>query len=501
MHKKNDSLTTPKPWQMAIISLALAIFTFAIFSPALRNGFVNWDDNFYVTGNPHVNSGLTWEGLRWALTIDPIQWHPLTWLSLQLDWQVFRGEAWGFHFVNILFHVANSVILLLILHSFTGRLWPSVLTALFFAVHPLQVQSVAWITERKNVLATFFWLLTMASYLRYIHRPSVIRYAFVFMAMGLGLLAKSTVVALPLVLLLLDFWPLNRCPFLIRIIDAAQPGKSEWQVDVRWPVIIEKLPLIVLAIVASYLTYENRELHRFVVSTDKLPMSYRMGYSMIYYCQYLSKVFWPVDLSCFYPHERTVPPSWQVLGALNLLALVTSVAIWQSPRRPYLLVGWLWFMVTLAPTIGIVQVGEQSIADHFIYIPVIGVFIMLAWFACELATWQRVIKLLLVPALAVAAIACAVLSNRQTRIWHDSISLWQQAARVTDYNYYVCPFLSQAYLDRKMIREALEVYEQGMTRSPNNPMLRIWHAELLNRVNEIAPADVQHSDGPTQITP
>jgi len=228
LRSEYDALSIRKPWQIAFISLALAILTFAIFSPALRNGFVNWDDNLYVTENPHVNSGLTREGFRWALTLDPIQWHPLTWLSLQLDWQVFQGEAWGFHLVNILLHVANSVMLLLVLRSFTGWLWPSVLTALFFAVHPLQAQSVAWVTERKNVLATFFWLLTMAAYLRYVQRPSAIRYAFVLTAMGLGLLAKSTLVALPFILLLLDFWPLGRRPFHIWIIDAAQPGRVEW---------------------------------------------------------------------------------------------------------------------------------------------------------------------------------------------------------------------------------------------------------------------------------
>jgi hypothetical protein len=479
--------------QLACALLAVALVTFAAHSPSLNNGFVNWDDNFYVTDNPHVQAGFSWDEVYWAASVAPVQWHPLTWLSLQFDWQLFSGQPWGFHLVNLLLHVANSVLLVVVLWQLTGCLWPSFLAGLLFALHPLQVQSVAWVTERKNVLATLFWLLTMGAYAGYARRPGFLRYGCVCGLLLLGLLAKSTLVTLPLVLLLLDFWPLGRLPVRLHLSTEPQFWQRSLRLSTNPWVLAEKLPLLALAGMAAYLTYVNRLIHGYVVSTEHLPMADRLRFVPIYYCQYLGKTFWPVNLSCYYPHERTVPESSQVFASLGLLLLVTLLAACQARQRPYLLVGWLWFLGTLVPSIGLVQVGGQGIANHFVYVPLIGIFIMLAWTVAEVSVWGAAYRWALVAGTAVVVLACATWTWQQTRVWHDSVSLWEQASRVTDGDGFAGSFLCDAYLKVGRYPEAFAVCERYLERYPYDVRMRFYYSQVLKRAGRPQDAEVQEA--------
>jgi tetratricopeptide (TPR) repeat protein len=395
-----------------LIYLALLLATFAVYAQASHFDFVNYDDRDYTTGNVHVRQGLTAQGLAWALTSrDAANWFPVTWVSHMLDCQFF-GLASGWHHLhNVLLHALAAILLCIFLERATGARWRSALVAFLFALHPLHVESVAWVAERKDVLSACFWFLTVWAYVRYAKRPSVGRYLAVALGLCLGLLAKPMVVTLPLVLLLLDYWPLARLG-------------QRWRRAV-W----EKLPLLVLSAVVAAITYLVQE---HAGALKALPLENRLANATLSCATYILKTFWPSRLAVFYPYPRDFA-LLPLLGAELLLAAVTAGVIVFRRRAPYLLTGWGWFLVTLVPVIGLVQVGGQARADRYMYIPMVGLLIMLVWGAAEILG-KRQAKVLAVPLAASACLACAALTWIQVGYWRNSETLFRHALEVTSDN-------------------------------------------------------------------
>jgi tetratricopeptide (TPR) repeat protein len=451
-------MTTDQPRKPppVVIGLGLAVLALATYAPLFFGDyqFLNIDDDEYVTENPHVTTGLTGRNIRWALTaFHSYNWHPLTWVSLQLDAELYGLDPWGFHLTNVLLHAANTVVLFWLLARLTGAVWRSAAVAAFFAVHPLHVESVAWIAERKDVLSTLLWLLTIGAYARYAARPAWGRYLLVAVLFTLGLMAKPMVVTLPCVLLLLDYWPLRRF----------RPGRAAASsgpppVSVR-RLVLEKLPLFALVAVCSVLTVRAQQ--QIVMTLDNLTLGVRVRNALVSFVVYAVQALWPVGLSVFYPHSGPGLPVWQAAGAALLLAVVTILALWAT-SRPYLAVGWLWYLGTLVPVIGLVQVGNQAHADRYTYVPLIGLSIMVVWGSADLLRGLRCPRWL--PAAAAAALlaACTVGTWLQLRHWQNSLTLWQHAIEVTRPNGTVHYGLALALEQRGDFREAERHYKLAM---------------------------------------
>jgi len=403
-----------------LICLALAILTIITFWTLKDCGFINFDDDVYVYKNVYVQSGLNWNSIGQAFSFSSelveksSNWHPLTWLSLMLDYQIFGLNPSGYHLVNLFFHVLNTILLFLILRRMTKKLWPSAFVAVLFAIHPLHVESVAWIAERKDVLSTFFWMLTMGAYSYYVEHRGLRRYFFVLLFFVLGLMAKPMLVTLPFVLLLLDYWPLQRFheiksdhqlqPEVLKSVtsdkqkkkskkknavavketlEVKKPAAPEYKWSLIYPLLWEKVPLFALAIFSGIVTYIVQQKGGAVKSIEALTLGVRIGNAIISYIAYIGKMIWPSNLAILYPHPGVLAP-WQVLVSALLLIAITLLVILRAKRSPYLATAWLWYMGTLAPVIGIVQVGNQAKADRYTYIPLIGLFIMVAWGVPEL---------------------------------------------------------------------------------------------------------------------
>ena len=413
------------------ICLALLAIILAAFWPAGSYGFISLDDPLYVESNRHVREGLSGESVRWAFTtFHAAYWHPLTWLSLMLDAQLFGPEPQVFHRVNIVLHAISAILLFLALSRATGSVWKSAFAAALFAVHPLRVESVVWITERKDVLGTLFWMLTTLAYVRYARGPSAGRYAAVIVAFALGLMAKPMLVTLPLVLLLLDYWPLDRI-----------------RRQTAWRCVAEKLPLLALAAGSSALTWIAVRQGGSAQSLDYIPLVERSANALLSYVAYIGKLFWPVDLALFYPHPLERGVGWQALGAAILLAAVTLAAIRLRGSWPWLAVGWFWYLGTLVPVIGLLQVSTQAMADRFTYIPHVGLIILTVWGLCHLARGIRRRELVLGAVGCIALVSLIVRTQGQTRHWRDSESLYNHTLAVTEENYYTRVLLAE-YLDR-----------------------------------------------------
>jgi protein O-mannosyl-transferase len=423
------SLSVPKPRAKAAIEsqkpsasagsrpdlgiyLALVLATFAVYAQVWHFDFVNYDDPEYTTGNVHVRQGLTAQGLAWALTSrDAANWFPATWVSHMLDCQFFGSASGWHHLHNVLLHALAAILLCVFLKRATGARWRSALVAFLFALHPLHVESVAWVAERKDVLSACFWFLTLCAYVWYAERPGRSRYLAVASGLCLGLMAKPMVVTLPFVLLLVDYWPLGRF--------AEQPRKAIW----------EKLPLLGLSAAAATITYLVQE-HAGAVKA--LPLETRLENATLSLTLYIVKTFWPSRLAVFYPypqHFAFLP----LLGAGLLLAAVTSGVIVLRRRAAYLLTGWSWFVVTLVPVIGLVQVGGQARADRYMYIPMVGLLIMLVWGAAEVLARLRT-RALAIPLAVAACLACAALTWIQVGYWRNSETLFRHALEVTEDN-------------------------------------------------------------------
>jgi protein O-mannosyl-transferase len=433
--------------RIATIAAALVVITLAAYSGVFSNSFVNYDDDVYVTNNPHVLQGLTAGSARWALTsVAAANWHPATWWSHMLDVSLFGVSARGHHATSLLLHVTNAVLLFLLLIRLTGAVWRSALVAALFAVHPLHVESVAWVAERKDVLSTCFWLLTVFAWLRWLESKTAGRYALVVLSFGLGLMAKPMLVTLPLTLMLLDFWPLKR---------ASLP-----------PLWKEKLPLLAMSAGSSVITFVAQRSGGTVLTLAGLSIPARIANAAEAYVTYLGKAVWPASLACFYPHTGVVHVA-PALGSALLLAAITALALRLKTTAPYFAFGWAWYLGTLVPVIGLVQVGMQSSADRYTYVPLVGVFVAIAWGLGDLAAARPGAR----PAIAaIAAASCVVLipvTRADVRHWRDNTSLFTHALAVTTGNALAHNNLGLAFFGRGDIEGAIVHYREAVRIRPD----------------------------------
>jgi len=446
---------------VVIYCLLLAAATLAFYNPVVRNQFVDFDDLSYILKNPHVLGGLTWATVKWSFsTFREGNWHPLTWLSHALDCQIFHLNPIGHHYTSLLLHTANAVLLFLLLWRATGFTWPSLLVAALFALHPVNVESVAWAAERKNVLSMLFFLLALHAYDRYGRTGRRYLYLLVAIFFALGLMAKPQIVTLPFVLLLWDYWPLQRMRF--GSATAGSPSVSNPplnQLSFR-SLVWEKWPLFVLAAADSVVTVIAQRAGASVRTLSEVSIPARLQNVIVSYVRYIGKALWPSSLVPLYPRPVGLLPAWQVLGAGALLLLLT-VLVWHWRDRRYLLVGWLWFLGTLIPMIGIVTVGEQAMADRYGYLPFIGLFIAVVWALAEVASRRAMATVWLAASAVAVLIVLGSLTYRQLGYWHDSETLWRYTLSVTEGNYTAHSNLALALAKQGRPEEAIAHFRAG----------------------------------------
>ena len=445
--KKSDKI-------VLTICFLLALMVWAVFGQTLRSEFVNYDDDKYVYDNPSISEGLTPEGVRWVLTHPHgANWHPLTSLSHMLDCQLYGLNPAGHHGTNVLLHMATVILLFLVLRQMTGSLWRSAFVAAVFAIHPLRVESVAWISERKDVLSGFFFMLTLGAYLRYVRRPfSIGRYAAVAVFFILGLMSKPMLVTLPFVLLLLDFWPLKRFQTL-----------ETKKTIVR--LVIEKIPLLLLTAVFCGITVWAQR--GAIFSATKLPVPWRFGNAFCSYAIYIKQMIFPAGLALLYPHQTTGLPLWKIGTSIALLAGISWGVFAGQKKHPYLITGWCWYLGMLVPVIGIMQVGLQAHADRYTYLPQIGLSIMATWLAADWCAALRYRRAVLSTAAAVLLAVLAIAAHRQTRYWRDTFSLWTHTLGCTDGNYLVLNTLGCLLAEKGQFEKAIPYFEKALEVSPN----------------------------------
>lgn len=428
-----------------VLVLLLAAITFTVYSPVLKYPFVNYDDVDYVAENSHVQQGITLTMLRWAVTsTEQANWHPLTWISHALDCQLFGLDPAGHHFTSLLLHAANTVLLFLLLMQVTGRYWRSLMVAALFALHPINIESVAWVAERKTVLCMFFFLLTLAAYGWYARKPGVARYLLISILFALALAAKPMAVTLPFVLLLTDFWPLQRVEHWLppsRVFPLPQFSKRR--------LIAEKLPLLALSAASSVVTIVAQ--HPAMKTVEAVPFGQRLANAIFSYGMYVWKAFWPAHLGVFYAPQGACLQIWQIALSLAFLGSVSAL-VWRVRSRAYLLMGWLWFLGTLVPMIGLVQVGEQGMADRYAYLPFLGLFTMVTWGSADLAAHKRVNVRVEFAACGAILVGLSVLTWRQIHTWESSFALWSHSLQVTSDNY-----VAEDFVGTTLLQEAFKI--------------------------------------------
>ena len=444
-----------------LILLGLAVVTFALYAQVIGHQFITLDDPTYIQENPMVNRGVTLAGLAWAFTtFHAANWHPLTWISHMIDCQLFGMNAGHQLLVNALIHVANTLLVFWFLLRTTHARWPSALVAALFALHPLHVESVAWASERKDTLSTFFGLLSLIAYSRYAEAPAISRYIWVAVTLALGLLAKPMLVTWPLVMLLLDYWPLGRVN--------GQPARRSLGGG-GWPVVrglvVEKIPLFALAAASAVMTLIAQSREGAVRTLGHEAITLRLSNALMSYAKYLLLTFWPNDLAVYYPFAGI--PAWQIIGAASLLIGITVFCVSQRRIRPYLMVGWLWFLGTLVPVIGIVQVGGQIMADRYFYIPSIGLLMALVFGLADIAKSWRVGPLLSAGTAAAVLLILATLTNAQIQRWHDSFTLFEHTLAVTPPNLRIEHNLGVALGLGDRYDEAAAHFEKALQIDPN----------------------------------
>ncbi|MGD0398957.1 MAG: tetratricopeptide repeat protein [Syntrophobacteraceae bacterium] len=501
--------------QILLVCLLLTAAAIIAFQQLSQCDFINYDDDVYVTENIHIQDGITAQAIRWAFTTGyAANWHPLTWMSHMLDVQLFDLKPRWHHLTNLLFHIANTLLLFCIFHRMTKAPWKSAFVAALFAIHPLHVESVAWVAERKDVLSTFFWMLTMVSYIHYVEQPRLKNYLAIFIFFALGLMAKPMLVTLPFTLLLLDYWPLQRlepkksaqelstrvneplyankrkgkssrnhtsgsgpAPDSIRgpvrtlpgMVKEEKPAAHKYQWAVVQPLLLEKIPLLALAALSCIVTYFVQKKGGAVISIEAFPLGARIANGCVSYIIYIGKTIWPSNLAVFYPHPR-LQPLWQVLGAVLFLGAVSFAVIRAAKRFPYLAVGWLWFAGTLVPVIGIVQVGSQAMADRYTYIPLIGLFVMAAWGIPDLLKkWQptRPPRQEVLFASSVLILACfLIVTWIQVGYWRTSIALYDHSLKVTRPSVGILCNRGVAYSKLGDLRQAISDYDRAIELNP-----------------------------------
>ena len=443
--------------KVAVCAVLIAI-TWGVFGQTLRYGFVNYDDPAYVSENRQIQTGLSWKNVVWAFThVHSHNWHPFTTISHMLDCRLFGLKPGAHHFVNVLLHTASALLLFFLLEQLTGAFWRSAFVAALFAIHPLHVESVAWIAERKDVLSGFFFMLTLLAYVHYARKPNVGRYATMSILFVCGLLSKPMLVTLPAILLLLDYWPLNRSR-------KSEAGSQKEFTPAK--LVLEKIPLLVLAIGSAIATLIAQR--GGILETAYLPFTWRIANAASAYLIYIWQMFWPINLAAIYPHPGRLP-LWEAAVASALLVVVTALAIFLRKQRPYLITGWLWYLIVLLPVIGLVQVGSQAHADRYTYLSQIGLYIAIVWSVVDLLRSFRYRREIFA---ACAPIIIAMLGWRawiQTSYWHDTERLWNRTIAVTGQNDFARFALGEYLLKVQRWDDAIVQFQIVLVRHPNDP--------------------------------
>ncbi|HEV2045515.1 MAG TPA: tetratricopeptide repeat protein [Chthoniobacterales bacterium] len=448
-------------WALLTAGIFLVGITWAVFGQTIGHQFVNYDDPLYVLENSHVRAGLNWHGVIWAFThVHSQNWHPLTTISHMLDCQLFGLQPGWHHFVNVLLHSVGALLLFLLLERMTGNIWASAFVASVFAIHPQHVESVAWIAERKDVLSGVFFMLTLTSYGWFARRPSVGRYITTSILFACGLMSKPMLVTVPIVLLLLDYWPLNRFAKLTTA-----------------KLIVEKIPLFALSIGSCIATLWAQNFA--LGSTEYLPLKWRITNAMVAYFEYIRQMFWPVDLVPFYIHPENRLEIWRLLLAATTLIAVTAIAFARRRKNPYLVVGWFWYLVMLAPVIGLIQVGLQGRADRYIYLPQIGLYIAIVWLVRDLTKGWRQQKIILATAAAIVVGGLSILSWKQTTHWRDTETLWSYTLSVTPDSDVAHAGLAGILFVRGHVDEAVRHYENALRLRSGNVAAQFGLARAL----------------------
>jgi tetratricopeptide (TPR) repeat protein len=472
-------------WLVAGICAGLIALVWFAFGQSIHFPFVNYDDPNYITENPAVIQGLNGRGIIWAFShIHGGNWHPLTTISHMLDCSVFGLRAGGHHFGNVLLHTSATIALFLMLRRATGALWRSAFVAAVFAIHPLRVESVVWIAERKDILSGLFFMLSLAAYLHYARKPSVWRYLTMSILFACGLMSKPMLVTLPIILLLLDYWPLNRAQRSASFAKATAAGEVSGQRSVVRGLVLEKIPLFALSLLSSVATLIAQK--PALGSFEQLPLSWRLGNAVLTYLIYLWQMFWPTKLAVFYPHSDNTLPAWQVILPVAVLVAITVLTIVARKKWPYLLVGWLWYLCMLIPVIGIVQVGLQGHADRYTYLPQIGLYIMIAWGAADLLKTPNAqrptpnvefrgsysafdVRRWAFGVCCVAiVIALGFAARVQASYWRDSESLWTHTIAVTSNNHVAHAHLADLLLREGRINDAISHCQEAVRIQPHD---------------------------------
>lgn len=479
-NEKSAGLSLSPQRQTLILGLLLVVATLALYNPVSHHPFVNYDDDRYVGDNAHIKAGLHWETIRWAFTTyDEANWHPLTWLSHALDCQLFGLNPAGHHYTNVLLHALNVLLLFIVLRRSTGSVWRSCMVAALFAVHPINVESVAWVAERKNLLSMLFFLLALGAYRWYAIKPRIGAYLLVVFLFACGLMSKPQVITLPFVLLLWDYWPLRR--------------EKEFSWLVR-----EKLPLFALSAASAVITIRAQKAGNAISTLVKYPLSVRLENAVVSYARYCEKAFWPMHLSPIYPHPADSLKSWQVPVSILFLLVISGLVVVARQRR-YSLVGWLWFLGTLVPMIGLVQVGSQAMADRYAYLPFIGLFIMACWGAADWGQQRHFPSKVLAGISILVLLALALVAHRQINYWGDNVTLWSHALQVTSNNFIAEDNLGGALLAEGQLEEAQPHFRAAAAIHPADPISNLNIAFYEMQRNDL-PAAVQQFRKTIELT-
>jgi len=459
---------TNRRWLTVSVCVFLAAITWMVFGQTVGDDFINYDDQNYVYENTKITGGLNLAGIAWAFShVHAQNWHPLTTISHMLDCQLYGLRAGGHHFTNVLLHTVAVLLLFAVLREMTGALWQSAFVAAMFAIHPLHVESVAWVAERKDVLSAVFFMLTLGAYLRYARAPSIARYLTMAALLALGLMSKPMLVTLPFVLLLLDYWPLKRF-----VPSPSVKSKAKWldwwerQSRKLSGLILEKIPLIALSAISATVTFLAQQ--QALGWTEDLPVSLRFNNAVVTYIAYIWQMLWPVKLAVFYPHPENRLPLWEIVLALAVLIAITVAGIVLRRKRPYFITGWLWYLGMLVPVIGVIQVGWQGRADRYTYLPQIGLYVLAAWAVADLsASWHRQRQ--------IAAVGAAILLGaltwhawNQASFWRNSETLWTHTLAVTSDNDVAENNLGIIFLGRGQVDEAISRFQTAVDLRPEN---------------------------------
>lgn len=468
---KSSELFSSPGKKTFILSLALVLLTVLVYLPVRNNGFINFDDNRYITDNAQVKAGFTWETVKWAFTTyEAANWHPLTWLSHALDCQLFGMSPSAPHLISVLLHALNAVLLFLVLQSLSGFTWRSLMVAALFAVHPINVESVAWAAERKTVLSMLFFLLAIWIYCRYVRQPTTARYLGVAGLFPLALMSKPQVIIFPFALLLLDYWPLGRMKFAVPL--ASADSTAEVRQRSFSSLLAEKIPLFGLSAISAAVTLQAQRAGYAVRTVTEYSLGSRVETAIVSYVLYLRDAFFPRHLAPIYPHAEGLLAAWRVLLAATILIAISWLAVCSRKRAPYFLFGWLWFLGTLVPMIGLIQVGVQARADRYMYVSLIGVLVAAIWGIADLLARYKVSPIIGAAACAAVLVALSVATFRQIRHWRDSETLWNYTLAVTGQNFMAEDNLAQELANQGRTKEALVHFHKVL-------QLHVWQPSQL----------------------